>query len=171
MPTMAVASIRPEELHTRGARVLAQFLPLHEEHAPLGFGARVEDAMLRVGSHVGDAARLTGDSPLLVAVPLSWAAAAALAAIPRLGDTEDAGVLAKDALLMRVDRAVAALPESGASAAELVAAVTAPLGSALATLAEPEGADDAAAALFELVVAAVTAVVQLERRAAHLAHH
>ena len=50
---MAMTFTHSEELRTRGARVLAEFLPLHEEHAPEGFGARAEDAVLRVGGHVG----------------------------------------------------------------------------------------------------------------------
>ena len=163
---MASLITHPEELRPRGARVLAQFVPLHEEHAPLGFGSRLEDAVLRVGSHVGDAARLAGEtSPVLVAVPLSWAAATALAVIPRLG--EDAGgVAAKDAVLRRVDASVQDRLDhtgSGGSPAELVAAVAAPLGSALAALAEPGEDDGAADSLFELVVAAVVAVELLER--------
>ena len=163
---MASLITHPEELRTRGARVLAQFVPLHEEHAPLGFGSRVEDAVLRVGSHVGDAARMAGDdSPLLVAVPLSWAAATALAVIPRLGD-DPGGASAKDALLRRVDAAVEERldrADAEGSPAELVAAVAAPMGSALAALTEPGEDDGAADSLFELVVAAVVAVELLER--------
>ncbi|HYI35512.1 MAG TPA: hypothetical protein VEX39_02820 [Thermoleophilaceae bacterium] len=166
---MALSLTHSEELRTRGAQVLAGFLPLHEEHAPEGFGTRAEDAVLRVGGHVGDAARLAGDqdgcASVLVAVPLTWAAATALAAIPRLRDAEG-GIAAKDALLAQVDRAVAARPAAGAEGAapaELVAAVAAPLGSALGFLVEPDGDEDAAGALFELVVAAVAAVELLER--------
>lgn len=167
---MSASITHPEGYRTRGAQVLARFLPLHEEHAPLGFGSRAEDAVLRVGSHVGDAARLAADrgsSPLLVAVPLSWAAATALAAIPRLTDCDAGIAAAKDALLRRVDAAVeerlGRAPDC--APAELVAGVAAPLGCALAALADPGEDDGAADALFELVVAAVMAVELLERRA------
>lgn len=193
MRVMATASTRSEGLRTRGAQVLARFLPLHEEHAPLGFGLKADAAVLRVGSHVGDAARLATDpesSPVTVAVPLTWAAATALAAIPRLSPVDDpAGcAYAKDELLAEVDRAVAArLPDAESrSATDLVALVTAPLGDAFAAMAglahnrtltcdglfneEPLdefGADETISdALFEVVVAAVVAAELLEPRGA-----
>jgi hypothetical protein len=165
---MAATHTHHEALHTRGAQVLARFLPLHEEHAPLGFGADPHDAVLRVGAHVGDAARLAPDgSPVLIAVPLSWAAATALAVIPRLDpEGQIAAAAAKDELLARIDRLVPGRLEAtkGSSPAELVAVVAAGLGSALDALADAE-LDAVGDALFELAVAAVVAVELLERAA------
>ena len=61
--------------------MLAEFLPLHEEHAPQGFGERPEAALLTAADHLGDAraaGRRGGGCGVLVAVPLTWAAATAV---------------------------------------------------------------------------------------------
>lgn len=190
MHVMAATTTRPDGLRTRGTQVLASFIPLHEEHAPLGFGLEVDAAVLQVGSHVGDAARLATDpdgAPVTVAVPLTWAAATALAAIPRLSPApEEVGARAKDELLARVDRAAIdrLAAGQGNSAADLVARVTAALGGAFAAMAElardrtlscdgifpEEPLDELGAgerisdALFEVVVSAVVAAELLEGR-------
>ncbi len=167
---MAVTSTRPDGLRTRGAQVLARFIPLHEEHAPLGFGLDVDAAVLQVGSHVGDAARLATDpdsSSVTVAVPLAWAAAMALAAIARLSPTpEQAHARAKDELLVHIDRAAQErlATAQGSSAANLVARVTAALGGAFAGMAEHGAGEPIGDALFEMVVSAVVAVELLEGR-------
>lgn len=188
---MVAASTRSHGLRTRGAQVLARFLPLHEEHAPLGFGMGPDAAVLRVGSHVGDAALLATDpdsSPVTVAVPLTWAAATALAAIPRLAPFEEQGsAQAKDDLLADADRAALhRLPAGeGSCATDLVARVTAGLGGAFTAMAElahertlscdglfqEDPVDEfdvrerVGEALFEVAVSAVVAVEVLERGA------
>ena len=73
----------------------------------MGFGERPEAALLTAADHLGDAARLAdgGGCGVLVAVPLTWAAATAIAAMPRLTDGEGVALArAKDELLLRVDR-------------------------------------------------------------------
>lgn len=172
---MSMTFTRPGP-RTRGAQVLAEFLPLHEEHAPQGFGLRPEAAVLQVADHVGDAARLAcdeGDSPLLAAVPLTWAAATALAAVPRLRADDDVpAARAKDALLMRIDRIAGRRLSQAAecSVAELVTRVQAALGPAFAALSEAErrptaaGSEDMADALLETATWAVVAAEVLEAR-------
>lgn len=186
---MATTSIRSRGPRTRGAQVLAEFLPLHEEHAPQGFGLAPHAAVLQVADHVGDAARLAceGDcAPMLVAVPLTWAGAAALAAIPRLDQGEAApGARAKDALLLEVDRVAAdrLSAHQGDTPAQLVGHVTAALGPAFAALAlierertlacdglfpepaldETEALERVGEALLEVAVGAVVAADLLER--------
>lgn len=190
MRVMAATSTRPDGLRTRGTQVLASFIPLHEEHAPLGFGLEVDAAVLQVGSHVGDAARLATDpasSPVTVAVPLTWAAATALAAIPRLSPaSEKSHARTKDELLECVDRAAMDRLAAGqsSSATDLVALVTAALGGTFAAMAElasdrtlpcdgifpAEPLDELGAgerisdALFEVIVSAVVAAELLEGR-------
>ena len=51
---MAMTLPRPGGPRTRGAQVLAEFLPLHEEHAPMGFGERPEAALLTAADHLGE---------------------------------------------------------------------------------------------------------------------
>ena len=173
---MAMTFTRPGP-RTRGAQVLAEFLPLHEEHAPQGFGLRPEAAVLQVADHVGDAARLAcdeGSSPMLAAVPLTWAAATALAAVPRLRGASDVpAARAKDELLLEIDRAARARLERAESwsSAELVTHVQAALGPAFAALAEAErepateGAGQMADALLETATWSVVAAEVLEARA------
>ena len=104
---------------------------------------------------------------MLVAVPLTWAAATAVAAMPRLTDGEGVALArAKDELLLRVDREVRErLGDAGALVpAELVARAQAALGTAFASLAAAESPERVAEGLFELAVWAVVGAELLEGR-------